>query len=337
MEGSPTVVFSGPRQVVIEDQARPAPEEEQVLIKTRRSLISPGTELTILSGEFPPASAWSNLGRFPFRAGYSNVGEVIDVGPGVDQDWVGRRVASYTAHALYNTAHVSGVYPIVHHGVSDEDATFFTLAVTVMNGVRRAGVDWGESVVIYGAGILGQLAARFCRLCGARPVVVVDLAHDRLKLLPEDPAIVRVEAGRDDVTSTVREVTRERMADVVFEVTGNSSLIPSEFECLRRQGRFVVLSSPRGATCFDFHDLCNSPSHTIIGTHILSHPQHGELDLPWTVRRNGELFFDLIGDGEVRVAPLITSREPYTEAVRLYAMLLEDRSHSMGIVLEWPD
>jgi threonine dehydrogenase-like Zn-dependent dehydrogenase len=168
-------------------------------------------------------------------------------------------------------------------------------------------------------------------------VFVTDIAEDRLKLLPDDAAIVPVNSSREEVAERVREATDGRMADVVFEVTGNEKLIPSEFRCLRRQGRFIVLSSPRGATSFDFHDLCNSPSYTIIGAHILSHPQHGELDLPWTIRRNGELFFDLLADGDIELCPLITSREPYTEAVRLYTMLLEDRSHSMGIVLEWPD
>ena len=337
MEGNPTVVFTKPKELVIEDRPKPTPEEGQVLIRTRRSLISTGTELTILSGEFPPASAWSNLGRFPFRAGYSNVGTVVDLGPGVDRDWMGRRVASYTAHSLYNVSHVDGVHQIRNQRVLDDDASFFTLGVTVMNGVRRAGVGWGESVVIYGAGILGQLAARFCRLCGARPVFVTDIAEDRLKLLPDDAAIVPVNSSREEVAERVREATDGRMADVVFEVTGNEKLIPSEFRCLRRQGRFIVLSSPRGATSFDFHDLCNSPSYTIIGAHILSHPKQGELDLPWTIRRNGELFFDLLADGEIQLRPLITGREPYTEAVRLYTMLLEDRSHSMGIVLQWPD
>ena len=334
---NPTVVFTRPREVVIEDRDKPTLQSGEFLVQTRRTLISTGTELTIFSGEFPEKSAWADYARFPFRAGYSNVGRVIEVAPDVDKSWIGSRVAGRAPHALYCAVQADQAHPILHDGIPDDEATFHELAATVANGVRRAGVEWGESVVIYGAGILGQLAARFCRLSGTRPVIVADVAEPRLKLLPDEPAVVPVNPAREDVRATVEKATRGRLADVVFEVTGNQNLITEEFKCLREQGRFVLLSSPRGATPFDFHDLCNCPSFTIIGTHVRSHPRTGELDLPWTMKRNIELFFDLIADGEISIGSLITHRAPYTEAPRLYNMLLEDRSAALGVVLEWPD
>ena len=331
---NPTVVFTKPREVVIEDRPKPSPEAGELLIKTGCTLISTGTETTILSGEFPPDSAWSHYGTFPFTPGYDNVGEVIDVGPGVSRDWIGRRVATHGNHALYVTVSAQSSLPI-HRDIREEHATFLSIAQIVMNGVRRGGVQWGEAVIVYGLGLLGQLTVRFCRLCGARPVVAVDVADSRLERLPSDVAIIPVNPKREDVVSVVEKATKQRMADVVFEVTGNPELIPEEFKALRRQGRFVVLSSPRGETRFDFHDLCNSPSFTIVGAHGSSHPQHETLVNPWTRLRHGELFFDLVADGELAIEPLISHREPYTEACRLYQMLLKDRSQAMGIVLEW--
>jgi 2-desacetyl-2-hydroxyethyl bacteriochlorophyllide A dehydrogenase len=337
MPGNPTVVFTKPREVIVADEDKPSPGEGQLLVRTSRSLISTGTELTIFSGDFPDDSAWSAYGSYPFHAGYSNVGRVEAVGPGVREGWAGKRVATNTFHAMYNVVPIESAHPILHDSIPDEQAAFFYLSCIVMNGVRRSGVGWGDSAVIYGAGILGQLAARFCRLCGARPVIVADIADARLGLLPEDPAVVSVNPSRDDVAATVEGATRGRMADVVFEVTGNQHLIAEEFKLLRRQGRFIVLSSPRGPAYFDFHDLCNDPSYTIIGAHVSSHPRQGELDLPWTVARNAELFFDLVADGELGIAPLITHRAPYADAERLYTMLLEDRSQAMGVILEWPE
>jgi len=336
MPENPVIVFTGPRQVTIEDQPQPQPGAGQLLCRTRRSLISTGTELTVLSGEFPAGSAWDEYGKYPFRAGYSNVGEVVAVGPEMDEGWRGRRIASVTPHALYNLVDASQAMP-VREDVPDEEATFFMLASIAMNGVRRAEVTWGESVVIYGAGLVGQLAARFCRLAGARPVVVVDIAQERLGLLPDGPALIALNATEENVSEVVGKVTRGRLADVVFEVTGNPALIAQQFAMLRHQGRFVILSSPRGASKFDFHDLCNAPSYTIIGAHVCSHPQHGELDLPWTMGRHAELFFDLVAEKELQVSPLISHRAPYSEAEGLYAMLLEDRSQAMGVVLEWDD
>jgi len=329
-----TIVFVRPGDVAIEHGAVPHPDRGSALIKTRKTLISTGTELTILSGRFPRDSAWSRYGRFPFIPGYNNVGEVVEAGEDVDREWVGRRVASYGHHALFVTEEL-GSLRLIEPGISDEDAVFFTIAEIVMNGVRRGGVRFGESVVIYGAGLLGQLAARICRLCGARPVFVVDVADFRLAKLPEDPRIVRVNPRKENVASVVRESTKKRMADVVFEVTGDQALIPDEFLCLREQGRFVVLSSPRGPTSFDFHDLCNYPSFTIVGAHNMSHPKISTPDNPWTNQRHAELYFDLVHKGELDVSRLVTHRVPYHEAPRIYQELLKDRSQAMAVVLDW--
>ena len=64
----------------------------------------------------------------------------------------------------------------VPNGIADEHATFFHIAATiVMNGVRRGKVQWGECVVVFGQGLLGQLVSRFSALSGARPVVAIDI------------------------------------------------------------------------------------------------------------------------------------------------------------------
>jgi threonine dehydrogenase-like Zn-dependent dehydrogenase len=144
-----------------------------------------------------------------------------------------------------------------------------------------------------------------------------------------------VNPKKQNVRERVKELTKGRMADVVFEVTGSQALIPTEFEALRPLGRFIMLSSPSGPSTFDFSDLCNAPSYDIIGVHISS---QGEVETPyhqWTRARNAELFFDLALSGQIKVKNLISHREPYTRAPELYGMLLTDRSKAMGVVLEW--
>lgn len=331
---NPTVVFKEPMVVTVELKPMPDLKEGRVLIRTTKTLVSTGTELTILKGEFPKDSAWARYGRYPFTPGYDNVGVVVDVGPGVDKSLLGKRVATYREHAMYVSARKDELR-MIPDGVSDEQAAFFAIAEIVLNGVRRACVRLGESVVVYGAGLLGQFATVFCRLCGARPVVVIDVSNKRLSLLPRDPAVVGLNPQEVEVAEEVSKLTRGRMADVVFEVTGEPGLIASEFKCLRRQGRFVVLSSPRGPTLFDFHDLCNSPSFTIIGAHNSSHPPFETLDNPWTMHRHSELFFDLILSGEIDVDRLISHNEPYEKAPEVYGMLLEDRTRAMGVIFHW--
>jgi len=306
----------------------------KLLVKTRRLLISIGTELTALKADYPKGSNWGQRFPFPHRPGYSNVGEVVGLGQGVDSAWLGKIVASHGTHAQYVAVDTNDVVP-VPDDVSEDQAVFFTIAHIVMNGLRRAKITWGESVVIYGLGLLGQLAAQFSYAAGARPVIGVDISDFRLGLLPEKSGMVRLNPACEKVADRVRDLTRGRMADVVIELTGNAGLIPSEFEPLKTQGRFVILSSPRGKTTLDLHDLCNAPSYTIIGAHNFSHPPVATPDNPWTVPRHTELFFDLVRDKTVSVERLITKQIFYKDAPQIYAGLLRDVSTAMGIVFKW--
>ena len=100
---NPGVVFAAPNDVRMEDLTTPQPGPGELLIETSRSLISVGTELTMLSGDFLPGSRWANSTTFPCHPGYANVGRVAGVGEGADPDWVTKRVASYSPHARQTT------------------------------------------------------------------------------------------------------------------------------------------------------------------------------------------------------------------------------------------
>ncbi|WP_121744846.1 zinc-dependent alcohol dehydrogenase [Natronorubrum halophilum] len=334
MTTNPTIVFTDVETVTIEEHPVPEPDPDEVVIRTDRTLVSTGTELTILSGDVPPGSAWDDHIEYPFTPGYNNVGTVTAVGESVDDLAEGDRVATYGSHAKYVVASAEGCRPIPD-GVSDDEATFFTIAEIVMNGIRRSDLVWGETAVVYGLGLLGQLTAQLCHAAGARPVVAADVADLRLGYLPERPGLTAANPIDDDVPAVVRVAAGDRLADVVFEVTGNPDVITDELESLREQGRFVVLSSPRGETAFDFHDHCNSPSYTLVGAHNSSHPSVATPANPWTQHRHAELFFNLVAEGTLEVASLVSHRESYAAAPGLYDDLLADRTEAMGVVLEW--
>src|SRR5690348_15049283 len=116
-------VFLAPRQVALEPQEWADPGPGQVLLRTDCTLISTGTELTGLTGDFPPNSRWSDYMKYPVGVGYSNVATVAQVGDGVEQVRVGDRVASTAAHATH------ALYPAQHlrsvpEGVDAEAAAF---------------------------------------------------------------------------------------------------------------------------------------------------------------------------------------------------------------------
>lgn len=332
MTGNDTVVFTEDRNVTISEREIEEPDPDQVRIETECSLVSTGTELTVLSGDYPDGSRWDEAYDLPFVPGYNNVGTVVETGETVDRVSVGDRVGTYGPHAEYVVADAADCR-VVPDAVSSREAVFFTIAEIVMRGVRRSELTWGESAVVYGCGLLGQLTARLCRYAGAGPVVAADLSADRLDYLPAD--VRAIDPSSADVGGVVEELTDGRRADVAFEVTGNPAAIPDEFDALREMGRLVLVSSPHGESTLNFHDAVNAPSRSIIGAHNSSHPPAATPNTPWTQQRHCALFFDLLRDGTLSVEELVSHREPYADAPALYDTLLEDRTRAMGIVLEW--
>lgn len=332
MAGNDTVVFPDSNTVEIQKRDVPDYAADEVLIETSYTVVSTGTELATLAGDFIEESDSEGYYSFPFVPGYNNVGTVVDVGADVDGVAVGDRIATYTAHAQYTSAPADAVRP-VPDVIAGDEAAFFTIAEIVSQGLRRGRLAWGETVVVYGCGLLGQLLVRLAQFAGAHPVVAVDISTDRLDYLPDD--VHASNPRREDVDETVAALTDGRRADVVFEVTGNPDAIADEFSVLREQGRLVLVSSPRGETTLDFHDRVMHESRTIIGSHNHSHPPEATPNTPWSMQRHCELFFDLLAAGEIGVANLISHQRPYTDAPSLYEQLLEDRTQALGVVLEW--
>lgn len=330
---NPKIIFPEAKTVEIQNWKVEKPGSGEIIVKNKKSLISIGTEMTAFSGDYPLGSVWEEAFSFPFSPGYATVGEVVEVGEGVDKSWLGKRICSTASHCRYATIKLEDARIIHRDEIPDEEAVFYIIAQIVMRGIRMSKVGWGDAVVLFGMGLLGHFAACFCRLSGAKPVFAVDTSDYRLDLLSE--SLIKINPLKNDLLKKVKEETRTRMADIVFEVTGNAKLIPDEFEVLHEQGRFVVMSSPKGKTEFDFHDLCNRPSHTIIGAHNFSHPVVATYENPWTAARHCEQFFDLVADGELDVKRMISHRINYKDAPEMYYKLLEDRTKYMGIVIDW--
>jgi len=330
------VVFPQPRKATIEERPVQSPGPGQVLIATQCTLISTGTELTAYSGDFREESRWARYVQYPWLPGYSNVGVIVEVGAGVGDLHEGQRVVSHGSHASLVVQDVAQVYPLPDN-VSAEEAAFCTLGVISLNGVRLCGIQLGESVVIFGVGLVGQLATIFARMNGAWPLVAIDLARSRLEMARRNGATHLLPGEADDLIEQVSAITKGRMADVVLEVTGNPSVIPAALRLARRLGRVVLLGSPRGETVVDFHDEVHTLGLHIIGAHNSTHPAVETPYNVWTHHRDRELFLGLLSAGEISMRHMITHRFPWRDAPRAFDMLLEDRTQAMGVILDWTE
>jgi threonine dehydrogenase-like Zn-dependent dehydrogenase len=329
-----SIRFMAPGTVCIESAAVPTPGPGEVFIRTRRTLISTGTELTLYGSNGNAGAAWAEFARFPRSVGYSHVGQIVELGQNVDPVWMGQMVASRGPHSSCVVRPVSDLRR-VPPGVSHEAAAFATLAGVVMNGLRRIHFTWGESVAVFGLGLVGQLAVRIASAAGAGQIFGMDVSSRRLEKLPQLPWVTGINTTVRDLRAAAAEHGAAAGVDVAIEASGDASLIPREISVLRDQGRLLILSSPREPTPFDFHDLCNRRSIQIVGAHGFSQPAIATPDCPWTASRHGDLFLDWVATGRLSTAELVTHRFPFSRAPETYAWLAANRQEALGVIFEW--
>ena len=330
------ISFSGPGEVVLEQDELSPLNPAQMRVRTRSSLISTGTELAWLNGDTWKYPDGSEVPTYPHAPGYSNVGTVVEAGADMTSFEVGARVVTEAPHASHPTVSADGLALRVPAEVDDEAAAFTPLACTVLNGIRCGRPQLGDTVAVIGLGLLGQLACQFLKLGGARCVVAIDVDDSRLDLASGIGAVTHaLNPDKVDVTATVRELTDARGADVVYEVTGLTQIFDLAFALARRRGRVVSLGSPRWPAQVDMMQL-HLKALDLVGAITWAHPRDDTGENRWTKPANGELFLRLAAERLVNVTELITHRFPYERAADAYALLREKKEQALGVILEWP-
>ena len=320
--------FPRPGSVEIEEFSAEPPQPGRVAIRTHYSLMSTGTELTVFNGAFEAGSHWENYARFPFRPGYSAVGEVVARGDGVLDLNVGDRVAFRAPHASYHVR-TPAKCTSVQNGLDLAEAVWFALAKIAYVGARAARHGLGDSVVVIGAGPIGQMSIRWASAAGARAIVAVARSAGRLELARRGGATAVAQA---DVTTAAEAVTGRlggEQPDIVIDATGNADVLPAALNLVRDHGRVVVLGDTGTPSKQHLTSDLVLRGIEIVGAHDSHSPAgHAENVI-------NELFFDLVSRGRIDLAGLNTHTLPPTECVAAYQLARERRSDTMGIVFDW--
>jgi threonine dehydrogenase-like Zn-dependent dehydrogenase len=222
-------------------------------------------------------------------------------------------------------------------GVSDEQATFVPLADVAVHGLRRAGPQLGDSVAVFGQGVVGQLVTQFARLAGAHPVIAVDLVDERLELARIGGATHTVNAGREDAVEAVVRLTGGDGARVVFMVTRTPKILP---DCLRAAapgGTVALTGSPPGEVTIGLQVELLRKELNLIGTYQAGYPREPFHQFQWTRAGNRTYALELLQRHELRVDHLITHRVPCAEVGRAYEMIARGPEGWLAVILDWTD
>ncbi|HSV72702.1 MAG TPA: zinc-binding alcohol dehydrogenase [Chthonomonadales bacterium] len=328
------VVFTGALQVEVTRQRVPDVGSRQVLVHASRSLISTGTEGIIYGRLFAPDTHWDRWVKYPFRPGYSLVGQIVAVGADV-QGYRGlERVALRAPHRQYTVVE-PGALTRVPDGVTDEDATWFGLSNIVQTGVRHANHALGDTVVVVGLGLLGQLVVQYVRLLGAKRVIAIDTAPRRLQMAREHGATDCIETPVADAREDVMQLTGGRGADVVYDVTGNAAVLPAALGLVRTLGTLLLLGDTGTPSEQRLTPDVLTRGLRIVGAHDGNPPAVGTDHAPWGRVEMADLFFDYVTRGDLKLSSLVTHRYAPVDAAAAYRMLAESRAHAMGVIFDW--
>jgi len=220
-------------------------------------------------------------------------------------------------------------------GLSFDEASFFALGSIALQGVRKANIELGESVVIVGQGLVGLLALQLAKMSGGFPVIGVDLYDYRLSISSKCGADYTFNSVGTSLEKSVNDVTEGKGANVVIEATGNPEAIPTALNLVSRYGRVVILGSPRGETQINFYGEIHRKGVCVIGAHESTRPRYDSSHGWWTQSDDTALILKLMSKGLLKVRDLITLRMSFEKAEEAYEKLVRSKSNVLGTILNW--
>lgn len=279
--------------------------------------------------------------------GYSVAGEVIEVAPDVagftPGDLVAAGGAGYANHAEYVTVPVNLCVKLPS-GARLDRAAYNTVGAIALQGIRQADLRLGETCVVIGLGLLGQLTCLMLRASGVRSVgvdiqpVVVEIAREH----SADLAFTTEEPG---LAQKILEFTRGIGADAVIIAAATTSEDPINLagQVLKKKGRVVIVGRvPTGFDPEDYYtkelDLRMSCSYGP-GRYDVNYEERG-IDYPpgyvrWTENRNMQAFQELVHSGRIDLSFLTTHTFGLDDAPSAYELILEKTEPYLGIVITY--
>ena len=341
----------------------------RVLIETRASLISAGTERMLVEfsqanliqkarqqpdkvkqvlqkiktdGLMPTLEAVFRKLDEPLPLGYCNAGVVLEVGPGVHDLQPGDRVVSNGNHAQVVCV-PRNLCAKIPDGVNDEQASFAVLASIALQGIRLTRPTFGEKFIVFGLGLLGLLAVQLLRANGCE-VLAVDLNAERLKLAERFGAkTVDVAAGGDPIAAAQAWTAGQGVDGALIAAAAKGDdIMHQAAESCRKRGRIVLVGvvglNLRRADFFkkelSFQVSCSYGP----GRYDENYEQGGH-DYPpeyvrWTEQRNFEAVLAAMQAGRLCVDDIVTHRHPFADALSAYETVQNDRD-ALGVVLQY--
>ena len=330
------IVFTEINKAELLDMNLREPRDKEVLVKTKISTISSGTERANITGD-PNVNANGASGVvFPRSSGYNSVGEVVAVGDAVTSVKPGDRVVVYWGkHRSYNLVNENNVVKVENSAISDNSAAMSFIASFPMAAIRKTRIEMGESAMVMGLGILGIIGVKLLRAAGAVPIVAVDPNPERRELARKCGADFVFDPFDENFAENVKAVTNGGV-NVCIEVTGVGAGFNEALDCMKRFGRVALLGCTRNSDfTVDYYKKIHSPGITVIGAHTIARPEV-ESHAGWFTHRDDiSSILALISGERIELDSLVSEVNSPEDCPSVYERLVNDKNFPIGVQFDW--
>jgi alcohol dehydrogenase len=334
----------------------PSPGMGEALVRVTSASIC-ATDLKILDGRFPV-----DFGRV---MGHEFIGEVVELGPGVEGYEPGHRVLVHAdtpcgqcfecmgnrngkgchtrgslaafhfgvlrdgAHAEYvSVPFAQGNMAVIPDSVSDDGALMLCdVGSTGFGGVETSGLRMGDTVVIVGQGPVGLSATVAARLRGAGQIITADTIASRLEMSRRMGADIVLDASQVDVVSEVERLSGGWMADVAIEAVGLPNTFKTALAVTRPGG---ALSSIGNYGMAGSLELPLGPDGFLGGV--------GEKTIYTTTspggKDRGRRLLAMLANGKFDLAPLVTHRFSLDQIGDAYEFFRDNKAEVLKVAIE---
>ena len=288
-----------------------------IKVKTMFSAISAGTELTMLE--------ISKQRTEPLFIGYSAMGQVVEAGEGVDATWIGQRVACYGApyvhHGQYLHVPTNLAAPIAGN-VSSEEAAFAGLGAIGIHALRTARLQFGESVVVVGLGILGNIIAQIAK-AAAYETAGIDIDEQRVAGM-QACGVEHAYVSDELLDNHLAHVTGGKGVDAILLCASGPGriFIDKALDRIRLGGKIVIVGDIQPE--FSREKMFAKEATILISRaggagRYDAHYERDNIDYPigfvrWTEGRNTAEYIRLLAKEAISLKPIITHQYALAEA-----------------------
>ncbi len=333
------VVVTGQNEVELQTPEIDTPVlgSNELLVDTEYTFISSGTELANYTGREPKVFQKGEWCEYPWRSGYANVGIVREIGSDVTRAAPGDWVFTYGRHASTIVYSQDRLVAPVREAVDPAVVAASRMAGVAMTAIVVGEIGTNPWVIVFGLGLVGNLASQMFRIHGCR-VIGVDPVAERRELAQRCGIERTVGGNADEAQAQIQEITNGDLGNITVDAVGHSGVVMQALRATGSHGQIIILGTPRVSVPGDLTDLL-SDTHlrwiTIRGALewcVPMYPDIGNRTSQWSKQQT---IFDWMARGQLHVEPLISHRLKPEQIKQAYEGLLNEPNVYTGVVLDW--